>query len=445
MSSCAADLESTYTAHLDTVVRRASRALEAAGFASLLVHSGSAPMVFADDQHYPFRVNAPFKLWAPLTDVPDCFVYFEPGRRPRMLFHHPRDYWHKPADLPDAFWTRHFDLHAVSDRASARTLLPGDLSRAAFIGAAFPELDTWGVGAVNPEGLVTRMDFDRAAKTPYELVCLREASRLGALGHAAAHKAFEAGASEYDIEIAFLDACGQREQELPYNPIIALNKSAAVLHYQVLERRAPAERHSMLIDAGADFAGYASDITRTYSAADADFAKLVSEMDHVQQSLCASVHAGVDWRDVHISSHRLIAELLHDSGIIQCDSDEAVHTGLSSVFLPHGLGHLLGLQVHDVGGLQKTPEGGSIPRPEGHPYLRLTRVLEENFVVTMEPGLYFIDQLLDQARGDHRGAKIDWARVEHFRPFGGIRIEDNLAITAGGCENLTRDAFAKVA
>ena len=445
MSSCAADLESTYTAHLDTVVRRASRALEAAGFASLLVHSGSAPMVFADDQHYPFRVNAPFKLWAPLTDVPDCFVYFEPGRRPRMLFHHPRDYWHKPADLPDAFWTRHFDLHAVSDRASARTLLPGDLSRAAFIGAAFPELDTWGVGAVNPEGLVTRMDFDRAAKTPYELVCLREASRLGALGHAAAHKAFEAGASEYDIEIAFLDACGQREQELPYNPIIALNKSAAVLHYQVLERRAPAERHSMLIDAGADFAGYASDITRTYSAADADFAKLVSEMDHVQQSLCASVHAGVDWRDVHISSHRLIAELLHDSGIIQCDSDEAVHTGLSSVFLPHGLGHLLGLQVHDVGGLQKTPEGGSIPRPEGHPYLRLTRVLEENFVVTMEPGLYFIDQLLDQARGDHRGAKIDWARVEHFRPFGGIRIEDNLAITASGCENLTRDAFAKVA
>ncbi len=114
------------------------------------------------------------------------------------------------------------------------------------------------------------------------------------------------------------------------------------------------------------------------------------------------------------------------------------------MLLPHGLGHLLGLQVHDVGGLQKTPEGGSIPRPEGHPYLRLTRVLEENFVVTMEPGLYFIDQLLDQARGDHRGAKIDWARVEQFRRFGGIRIEDNLAVTAGGCENLTRDAFAKV-
>src|SRR5262245_42012979 len=129
MSSCADDLDPSFTAHLDTVVRRTSRALEAAGFSSLLVHSGSAPRVFADDQHYPFRVNAPFKLWAPLIDVPDCFVYFEPGRKPRMLFHHPRDYWHKPADLPDALWTRHFELHAVSDRASTRTLLPEDPTR----------------------------------------------------------------------------------------------------------------------------------------------------------------------------------------------------------------------------------------------------------------------------------------------------------------------------
>ena len=77
-------------------------------------------------------------------------------------------------------------------------------------------------------------------------------------------------------------------------------------------------------------------------------------------------------------------------------------------------------------------------------YLRLTRVLEENFVVTMEPGLYFIDSLLEQARADHRGARINWERVDHFKPYGGIRVEDNLAITASGCENLTRDAFAEV-
>jgi len=444
MPSCADDLDLTYAAHLETVARRTARALEASGFASLLVHSGAAPMVFLDDQTYPFRVNAPFKLWAPLTGVPDCFVFFEPGQRPRMLFNHPRDYWHKPADLPSAYWTRHFDLHAVADREGARALLPTDLSRTAYIGESFPELGSWGIGAINPETLGTRMDYDRAAKTPYELACLREASRLGALGHIAAQKAFAAGASEYEVELAFMKACGLREQELPYNPIIAFNSNAAVLHYQVLERKPPAERHSLLIDSGAEFAGYASDITRTYSHTDADFAALVAEMDSVQQSLCASVHAGIDWRDVHFSAHRLIAEVLHDAGIITCDADEAVETGVSSVFLPHGLGHLLGLQVHDVGGFLRSPEGGVIPPPEGHPFLRLTRVLEENFVVTMEPGLYFIEQLLEQARADHRGSRINWDRVDQFRRFGGIRIEDNLAITASGCENLTRDAFARV-
>jgi Xaa-Pro dipeptidase len=442
MMSCAPDLAATFVAHLESIAQRTAQALEASGFASLLIHSGAPPMIFLDDQSYPFKVNAAFKLWAPLTDVTDCFIYFEPGRRPQLLFHSPRDYWHKPAQLPDTYWTRAFESHPVADRAAARALLPEDLSRTAYLGQGFPELIRWGVGSINPPPFIARMDFARAAKTPYELVCMREASRLGAAGHLAAADAFQAGASEFEIELAFLRACGQREHELPYNPIIALNSGAAVLHYQVLERTAPPQRHSLLIDAGAEFAGYASDITRTYSYANTDFAVLVSEMNELQLSLCGSVHAGVDWRDVHLSSHRLVAELLHDADIITCDADEAVETGLSSIFLPHGLGHLLGLQVHDVGGFLKSPEGDTIARPDGHPYLRLTRVLEENFVVTMEPGLYFIDALLEQARADHRGSRINWARVDHFRPYGGIRIEDNLAITVAGCENLTRDAFA---
>jgi Xaa-Pro dipeptidase len=167
-------------------------------------------------------------------------------------------------------------------------------------------------------------------------------------------------------------------------------------------------------------------------------------MDEMQQSLCASVRAGTDWRDIHLSAHHLTAELLHEADITRCEADEAVETGLSSVFLPHGIGHLLGLQVHDVGGWMRTQEGGEIPRPAGHPFLRLTRVLESGFVVTMEPGIYFIEQLLQEAREDSRGSKINWARVEQLRPFGGIRVEDDLAVTAEGCENLTRDAFSAV-
>ena len=135
---------------------------------------------------------------------------------------------------------------------------------------------------------------------------MREASRLGALRTLrGAPRAFQAGATEFEIELAFLHACGLREQELPYNPIIAFNEGGAVLHYQVLEKKPPAQRHSLLIDAGAEFGGYASDITRTYSLRDADFAALIHSMDEMQQTLCAGIRAGVDWRDVHLRAHQL--------------------------------------------------------------------------------------------------------------------------------------------
>lgn len=434
-------LDALFASHLEGVMRRTSRALEACGYSALLIHSGSLLPVFQDDRTYPFEVHAPFKVWAPLLDVPDCLLYFEPGRRPLLAFHQPEDYWYKPPALPEGYWTRHFEIRPCRDREQARRALPSSLRSTAFLGDALHELGSWGVGDINSPHLIRHLDFCRAGKSPYELACLRQASRLGARGHLAAARAFGAGASEFEIELAFLAACGQREQDLPYNPIIALNEGGAVLHYQVLEKRPPAERHSLLIDAGAEFAGYASDITRTHSHRDADFATLIGRMDRMQQSLCSGVKAGVDWRDVHLRAHRLLADVLRESEIITCSADEAVSTGTTSVFLPHGIGHLLGLEVHDAGGFMRSPDGGDIPRPEGHPYLRLTRVLEEGFVVTMEPGLYFIPQLLAAARADQRSRRIDWSRVDSLRKFGGIRIEDDLAVTATACENLTRDAF----
>lgn len=434
-------LDAAFAEHIGALCARTAQALEACGYTGLLVYAGSLLPVFEDDRTYPFEANAPFKVWVPLSDAPGSFVWFQPGSLPRLIIERPQDYWYKPAQVPGGYWVRHFDVHTAADQEAARKLLPQNLSRAAYIGDAFAGLAGFGVGAINPQPLMRRLDYVRAVKDGYELQCLREASRLGALGHRAAAAAFEAGASEFEIELAFLRACGLREQELPYNPIIALNSSGAVLHYQVLEKQPPAERLSMLIDAGAESAGYASDITRTYAARDGDFRSLIGRMERMQQALCASVRAGVDWRDVHLAAHAHIAQVLADCDLIRCSAQEALDTGVTGVFMPHGIGHLLGLEVHDVGGFMRTAEGGEIEKPHGHPYLRLTRTLEPGFVVTMEPGLYFIPQLLEAARADRRARHINWPRVEALARFGGIRIEDDLAITADGCENLTREAF----
>lgn len=438
-------LAALFVNHVETLQRRTAAALDACGFDSLLLHSGRAPGVFLDDQHYPYRTHAPFRAWAPLVDAPDSVVCIRRGERPLLVLCAPDDYWHKPPSLPEAYWTGCFDILAAGTPDAVRAALPARLGRTAFIGAPFPELVGWGCNAINPDALLLRLDYERATKTPYEVECLRRANRVGARGHLAAHAAFERGASEFEIELAYLAACGMREHELPYNPIIALNEGGAVLHYQVLERKAPAQSRSLLIDAGADCAGYASDITRTWSRERNDFAALVAAMDVLQRQLCAAVRPGVDWRDIHLLAFERIAVLLCESDLLRGNAEAAISSGAVTAFFPHGIGHLLGLQVHDVGGLQAGPAGGSLPRPEGHPFLRLTRRLEPGFVVTMEPGIYFIDSLLARLRGTPAEAIVNWSRVAQLRPYGGVRIEDDLAVTADGHENLTRPAFDAVA
>jgi Xaa-Pro dipeptidase len=440
----AGDWSQSFAQHLQVVAQRSAAALSAAGYDGLLLHAGVAPLLFLDDHHLPFRAQAPFKVWAPLADAPDSFVFFTPGKKPLLLLNQPVDYWHKSPSLPDAYWTSAFEIVSCASRADARAALPRDLGRTAFIGAPFPELMSWGPGAINPEHLIVGLDYARAAKTPYEIACLREANLLGARGHGAAERAFRDGASEFGIALEFMKACGLREQELPYNPIVALNEAGAVLHYQFQERRAPARLHALLIDAGAEFGGYASDITRSYSYDDAGFAAIIERFDQLQQKLCAQVRVGLDWRDFHQASYRAISEFLREIGVINVSADQAIDSALTTVFYPHGIGHLLGLQVHDVGGTQGSPDGKQIERPYNHPFLRLTRKLEDGFVVTVEPGFYFIDQLLDEAKLKPIGKMIEWARVEQLKKFGGVRIEDDVVARPGGHENLTRAAFQSV-
>jgi Xaa-Pro dipeptidase len=120
-----------------------------------------------------------------------------------------------------------------------------------------------------------------------------------------------------------------------------------------------------------------------------------------------------------------------------------LETGVTSTFFPHGLGHPIGLQVHDVAGFSDE-QGNLIPRPAGHPYLRMTRTLAAGMVVTIEPGIYFIPTLLGKLKAGPQAKLVDWHKVEHLAKFGGVRIEDEVHCTDGAPENLTRDAFAEL-
>ena len=431
-----------YPAHLAVLTQRTDRILAESGFDALVIHAGLPPTQFLDDQDYPFKVNPHFKSWVPVTDNPHSLFVHVPGRTPQLLFHRPDDFWHKAAPLPVAGWTQSVDVLPLARAADGAAHWAG-LGRVAFIGdpSAFggepPE-------ALNPPELLRRLHFERAVKTPYELECLRRASTRGAHGHLAALAAFRAGRSEFTAHLRYLEASQQREDEVPYNNIIAYNEHAAILHYQHLEREVPRPLRSFLIDAGAQFRGYASDITRTYAAGSGPFAELVAAVDEAQQQLCGEITVGRDYREVHLTAHRVLGDVLHRARLIDVPGEAALELGLTSVFFPHGIGHLLGLQVHDVGGVMGDPQGSERARPPGHPYLRLTRILEPGVVVTVEPGIYFIDSLLARAHEDGRRAHINWALVDTLRPCGGIRIEDNVAATPTGPENLTRDAFAGV-
>ena len=442
LSMSTTNADTLYPAHLQYVMSALHAAMADAGLDALVIEAGRMRMAFQDDQAYPFRPN-PWYLWpAPAPAAPGSLFFIRNNELPELLLVLPQDYWHAPPQLPTAPWTSHVHLVPLPDAASALQRAVAFQGRTAWLGESPSPRADW---PANPQRLITQLELARSCKTAYELECLRAASRRGARGHIAAERAFRDGGSEFDIHLAFLAATRQNEAELPYENIVALNEHAATLHYQLRDTAPPSQHRSLLIDAGATSAGYASDITRTWTTQPGEFAALVDGMEHLQQQLCGEVRAEVDWRELHLRAHHRVAQLLQDAGVLRLPAAEAVDLGVSSTFLPHGLGHLLGLQVHDVGAFRSRVDEEIIPRPAGHPALRLTRRLAPGMVVTVEPGLYFIDSLLDALRAGPHSGRVNWALIDALRPFGGIRIEDDVAVNENGGENLTRAAFGSLA
>lgn len=434
-----ATLASLYADHVSSLVQRHRLALEQENFDWLVLYSGLPRYLFLDDRQTPHAANPHFRTWVPLpAHAGGAVILGREAHRPRLVFLQPDDYWHGAPEDPDAAWASHFDLQTIKNAADISAALLQLSGRIAVVSDDTAPQAVLAAGRQNPERLLARLHFARAGKTAYETECVRRANRIAIRGHAAAEQAFRDGAPEFDIHIAYCRACQQDTPELPYDNIVALNEHGAILHYTDRDLQPPEQSRSFLIDAGAAYNGYAADITRTYSRDDDEFAALIASMDKLQRALCSSIQPGCDYVALHREAHRQLAAILTEHDIVNCSAEAAVENGITRAFFPHGLGHYIGTQVHDVGGHQASETGGRNPPPDEHPFLRLTRKLTPGAILTIEPGLYFIDMLL----AEHAGSSdINWNRVDEFRPYGGIRIEDDVHVNETGVDNLTREAW----
>ena len=443
MSSNYAEPGELYPAHIEAIKARHDHALEKAGAGHAVIFSGAPKLVFLDDSYYPFKANPHFVGWLPLTATPFCYLIHTPGEVPILVYYQDKDYWHTPPADPQGYWTDHFDIRVVHTVDDIARHLPQTRDKCILIGDIGDDAHALNIERVNPTSAINILHYARSEKTGYELACMRAASRRAVKGHRAAEEAFRAGKSEYEIHLTYCRAVKHTENELPYANIIALNENGAIMHYQHQAREAPAKTRSFLIDAGANVHGYASDITRSYSFDDSEFREFIDRLDALQLELVREVKAGVDFKDLHLLTHRKIAELLVTVGLASGTIESLIENGVTTAFFPTGLGHFLGIQVHDVGGFMEDESGNTIDRPSGHRWLRLTRSLEVDQVLTIEPGCYVIGMLLENLEGSPGAAMVNWDKVEWLRPFGGARIEDNVRVLADGCENFTRAAFAE--
>lgn len=437
-----------YAQHITRLRELYAEALVLTGFEAVLLHSGSEQVYFADDQHPAFRANPHFLHWLPVNR-PEQMVLLIPGETPIYFQVIPPDFWYEQHITLEDWVACAFEritLERSTDMATHLGPLLSrhgiDLAALAFMGenTAFAEALGIAAPARNPARLLNTLDYHRAIKSEYEVASIRKANQLALRGHTAARHAFADGGSEYDIHMAYLQACGMLDEEMPYPTIVALDEKAAILHYQNKRRESGANSQVLLIDAGCRVNAYCSDITRTWTrpATSSLFKDLVEAMEAMQTALVASVRPGMPYPDLHRAAHEGITNILLGAGICRGSREALLEHKMSTLFMPHGVGHLLGIQVHDVGGRMKNAQGEIQLPPEDYPALRTTRMIESGQVFTVEPGLYFIPVLLNPERNTPRGKLINWDVVDAMTPLGGIRIEDNVRVTDTGVENLTR-------
>ncbi len=276
----------------------------------------------------------------------------------------------------------------------------------------------------------------RRIKDAAEIQLIKNLAAMANHGYLKIKDFIRPGVSERQIELQYEAAVlAAGADKMPYGSIVGTGTNGAILH-AVPTQRIVRAGDLVLVDAGADVADYCVDITRVFAADGTLSARQKTIYDLVLKAQTASIalcKPGVEWHDVHKASARVFAEGLKSLGILRGDSEAALEAGAVSVFFPHGVGHMVGLRVRDVGG-----RAVKDPRKAFGVRVRVDMPMEAGFLMTVEPGLYFIEALLSDSETRQKfGDFINFAEADKWRDFGGIRLEDDIHITAAGPENLT--------
>jgi Xaa-Pro aminopeptidase len=422
--------------------------------AILLVANHEAPRNYVDNP-YPFRQDSHFLYYvgvgrpqlAALLEPDGSEVLYGPDPDPDELV------WFGPQpqleDLSrDAGFERHDRWHGLVERLRALNAsgtavhyLPPYRWQRRFLLGELLGADPREVDGGHSEDLVRAVAAQRSIKSTAEVAEIEQAITVTSEMYRAAMAATRPGFTEAQIAAKTLEVVLSRGRQLAFPPIVTIR--GEVLHNASYGNTLSAG-DLLVMDSGAESERqYASDITRTWPVS----GRFSPEQRAVYEVVLAAQQAALDLaspaatnRQVHLGAARVIAEGLLSMGLMQGDVDDAVTEGAHALFFPHGIGHMLGLDVHDMedlGDIVGYPEGEARSEQFGLSLLRMVRQLEPGFVATIEPGVYFIPALIDRWRSEERHRDfIRYDRLEPFRTFGGVRIEDDVLITDDGCRVL---------
>jgi len=398
---------------------------------------------YGTDYEYPFRQESNF-WYLTGVDEPDYHTVLDLKSGDFHLFMPKRDaqyaVWHGRIktvnEVQETYHPDHLhyqnELLTVLKELNPETIYCLDEEQAEFLEDLSRDF------RVDTETLTDAITYCRSIKTDGELEKMRRAAEVNNRAHLEIMKAIKPGMNEYETKAIF--DYHQKKHGLlqpAYSGIHAGGVNSAILHYtgnnEVIN-----DGDLYLIDAGYEFEGYASDVTRTYPVNgrfSGDQAAIYQVVLNTMNKTIEMIKPGMSMEELHLAASRIILHGLKDIGIVKGEVDVMMEKNIFALFFPHGLGHFLGLDTHDVGGYPKGVE--RIDRP-GIRFLRVRRELQPGMVITIEPGIYFIPALLKPALlNAEQAAFLNTDKIESLYNFGGIRIEDNLIITENGYENLT--------